>query len=166
MGRLASRYADLDIQARFPYAMYSALLQAPSVVGVPFFSEDFLNAQDKTIEVHRMIPRVYALDVNSLPLGTQPDQELLAGLCLIAFNLQGFNQQVNKNATLLGTLTKGSAERTWEFADPLYLPNGRGLQVFLTTAAFPATFAGLGITQLRVAITFEGFLISVAPTRG
>jgi hypothetical protein len=167
MGRLASRYADLDIQARFPYTMDSELVQAASVNGIPFPGEDFLNVQDKVFEVHRMIPRVYGLGNTGLLVSPQPDMELLMGLVLIAMTLQGFNQQVNKSPTRLGTLVKGSAERTWEFADPLYLPNGRGLQVFVNTTAFPvAAPFDAAVTQLLVAITFEGFLIQTSPPRG
>lgn len=163
MGRLASRYANLDIQARFPYTMDSELVLAASQSGVPFPGADFLNAQDKVFEVHRMIPRVYGLDSNSQLTNTQPAMELLMGLVMMSMRLEGFNQDVNKSPTRLGTLVKGSAELTWEFADPLFLPNGRGIQAFISTVAFPAGFTP---TQLLVAVTFEGFLLQVAPAQG
>lgn len=167
MGRLPSRYGDLDIQARFPYTMDSELTQAPSITGIPFPGEDFLNTQDKVFEVHRLIPRIYALGGTGLLVSPQPDMELLMGLVLVSMLLQGFNQQVNKSPTRLGTLVKGSTERTWEFADPLYLPNGRGVQVFINTTAFPAASPfDAAVTQLLVAFTFEGFLIQTAPPRG
>ncbi len=167
MGRLASKYADLEIQARFPYTMDSELTLAASQSGIPFNDSDFLNTQDKVFEVHRMIPRVYALDDNSLLLSPQPDQELLEGLVLMSMNLQGYNQLVNKSPTRLGTLVKGSSERTWEYAEPFFLPNGRGVQLFVSTTAFPAgdPFDDEA-SQLLISVTFEGFLLLTNPARG
>lgn len=163
MGRLAAKYADLDITTRFPYAMPGELTQAASVSNIPFNNENFLNVQDKVFECHRLIPRVWALDSNGVLLTTQPDQLLLQGLVLTSINLQGFNQLVTKAQTRLGTLLKGSAENTWEFADPFYLPNGRGVQAFITTTAFPAI---ANLSSLLVAFTFEGFLLQTQPARG
>jgi hypothetical protein len=114
-----------------------------------------------------MIPRIYGLDTNALIVSPQPDQELLMGLVLISMNLQGYNQLVNKSPTRLGTLVKGSAERTWEYAEPFFLPNGRGVQVFVSTASFPAAAPfDDEVTQLLIAVTFEGFLLQLSPPRG
>lgn len=167
MGRLASRYADLDIQARFPYEMPSELTLAASVSGRPFNSEDLLNTVDKVFEVHRMIPRIYALDVNGLLVAQQPDMELLMGLVLFNMVLQGFNQQVTKAPTRVGALVKGSSERTWEYAEPFYLPNGRGVQLFATTTAFPTAGTGFpaAVTQLLITAVLEGFQLQLAPPR-
>lgn len=163
MGRLAARYADLDITARFPYVMSGELIQAASTPNIFFNNENFLNQQDKVFEVHRLIPRIWALDDNDVLLPSQPDQLLLQGLVLTSIVLQGFNQQVTKSPTRLGTLLKGSAENTWEYADPFYLPNGRGVQATITTTAFPAI---ANLASLLVVFTFEGFLLQVAPSRG
>lgn len=163
MGRLAAKYADLDITARFPYVMPGELTQAASIANIPFVNENFLNVQDKVFECHRLIPRVWALDSNGVLLPEQPDQLLLQGLVITSIVLQGFNQQVTKSPTRLATLLKGSAENTWEFADPFYLPNGRGVQVFITTTAFPDIE---DLSSLLVAFTFEGFLLQTAPPRG
>lgn len=168
MGRLASRYADMDIQARFPYTMDSEKALAASASGTPFNSEDFLNTVDKVFEVHRMIPRIYARDANGLLISQQPDQDLLAGLVSIDMVLQGFNQQVTKSPTRIGALTKGSSERTWEYAEPFYLPNGRGVQIAASTSAFPAAGTGFPdtITQLLIVIVLEGFQLQLGPPRG
>lgn len=163
MGRLASRYADLDIQGRIPYTMDSELTLAASSNGIPFNDSDFLNTQDKVFEVHRLIPRVWALDANSLLLSSQPADKVLNGLVIADIRLQGFNTQVNKSPTRLDTLLKGTSELTWEFAEPFFLPNGRGVQVFITTTAFPA---GVAFTQLLIAFTWEGFLLIQAPGQG
>ena len=167
MGRLASKYGNLEINARFPYTMDSELTLAESQSGIPFNDSDFLNTQDKVFEVHRMIPRVYGLDTSSLIVAPQPDQELLMGLVLMSMNLQGYNQLVNKSATRLGTLVKGSSERTWEYAEPFFLPNGRGVQVLVSTVAFPSAdpFDDT-VTQLLIAVSFEGFLLQLEPPRG
>lgn len=163
MGRLPSAYAGAQIQGRFPYIMDSELIQAASISGIRFPGDDFLNAQDKVFEVHRMIPRIWALDSNQVPLATQPATELLENLVLLDMQLQGFNQQVTKSPTRVGCLVKGSAERTWEYAEPFYLPNGRGVLLTANTVAFPA---GVSYTQLLIAVAFEGFLLQLAPAQG
>jgi hypothetical protein len=143
--------------------MDSELTLAASVSGTPFNDSDFLNTQDKVFEVHRMIPRVYALDAEGLLLATQPDQNTAEGLVLLSMNLQGFNQLVTKSQTRIGALIKGSSERTWEYAEPFFLPNGRGIQLFASTTAFPAAVT---YTQLLIVVVYEGFLLQLAPAQG
>jgi hypothetical protein len=163
MGRLPSKYAGLEVQGRFPYVMDSELTLAASLSTQPFPGSDFLNEQDKVFEVHRMIPRIWALDDNGLLLLTQPAMETLEGLVLLSMNLLGFNQLVTKSPSRVGVLVKGSSERTWEYAEPFYLPNGRAIQLFANTVAFPAAAT---YTQLLIAVSFEGFLLQLAPAQG
>lgn len=163
MGRLALRYADLNIQDMFPYCMDSELTLAASTQGTVFPQADFLNTQSLPFAVHRMVPRVYALDSNALLLGTQPDMSLLMALVSLRIELQGLNQLVTKTPVRLDTLVKGSSERTWEFAEPFVLPNSYGMLLTADVSAFPSSFAGSGITQLLVSVNFEGFLLQIAP---
>lgn len=160
MGRLAVRYADLTIQDMFPYNMKTQLTLAPSVSGQFFPSADLLNTQSLPFAVHRMIPRVIALDSNALPMSTQPDQELLMSLVELRMELQGLNQNMTKTPVSIDNLIKGSSERTWEFAEPFVLPNSYGLLVAADTAALPA---GVSYTQLKIKLNFQGFLLQVAP---
>lgn len=160
MGRLALRYADLQIQDMFPYNMDTELSLAASVQGQFFPNADLLNTQDKPFAVHRMIPSVTALDTNGLPLATPPSDDVLNFLVQLRIELQGLNQLATKTPVRIRNLIKGSSERTWEFAEPFVLPNGYGLQIAADVGAFPA---GVTYTSLLVAINFQGFLLQVAP---
>jgi hypothetical protein len=66
---------------------------------------------------------------------------------------------MTKSPTLIDTLVKGTSERTWELADPQYLPNNAQLVITLDALAFPTSFEGLGIDGLRVCFTLQGFLL-------
>jgi hypothetical protein len=70
------------------------------------------------------------------------------------------NQPFSRAATFLNTFQKGTAERTWEWAEPYYLPNGNQFRVQLDSIAFPAGFTA---TSIRVSIKFQGFMIQIAP---
>lgn len=161
MGRLPDMFAGQKIRARFPYTMPGELVLAFSASGVQFADVIYTNTTVYPFEIHRMIPRVYALDNTGLLLGTQPDFSLLAALVkldLLDFRL---DMKMTKAATAIDALVKGSSERTWEWAEPYTLPNSGGFTVSNTTRAAPATFAGLGITQLLLALTFEGFQLQI-----
>ena len=160
MGRLAVRYADLNIQDMFPYNMKTELTLAPSQSGQFFPNADLLNTQDKPFAVHRMIPSVTALDSNGLALSTQPNIDVLFFLVSLRIELQGLNQNATKTPVRIKNLVKGSSELTWEFAEPFVLPNSYGLLVSADTSAFPA---GVTYTQVLISLNFQGFLLQVAP---
>lgn len=160
MGRLPATWAGRQIMSRWPYEVNGELIITSAQTGQQFPEATFQNGQDKPFEIHRMIPRVYSLDTESVLLTTQSDQELLLGLVRARLTDLGREQAMTKNPTLLGTLLKGSSERTWEFADPMYLIRSEQIQVVLDALTFPAIS---GLAKLRVAITFEGFVCVVAP---
>ena len=161
MGRLPASFANKVIQSRVPYELSGELVVA-TTSPVQFPEATFLNSVDKPFEIHRMIPRVYALDAAGLLVDEQPDQELLAGLVRLRITDLGLDQVMTKNPTLIGILTKGSSERTWEWAEPHTLVRSNQMQVVVELLAFPAGFAE-EILSLKVAIAFEGFLLVLAP---
>jgi len=160
MGRLPSQWAGRVILDRIPYEISGEQIVVSAAPDTQFPDNTFSNNTDKPLEIHRMIPRVYALDDSDVLLTTQPDQELLAGLIRLQINDLGINQIITKTATLIGLLTKGSSERTWEFADPHYLTRGNQIQVVSNALTFPAID---GLVSLRVGLAFQGFLLVVAP---
>ena len=162
MGRLPAEFAGRKIKDRFPYALSGELSLTASQSGIQFTEGTFLHGVDKPFEIHRMIPRMYALDDSSVLLPTQPDQELLAGLMRLRILNLGLNQELLKTPTLVGLLTKGSSERTWEWADPMYLLNSWQIQVTCDTLAFPV-FAPTAMTRLKIGIDFQGYQIVIAP---
>ena len=160
MGRLPATWAGRTILDRIPYEISGELLLTSAQSAVQFPDNTFSNNTDKPLEIHRMIPRQYALDSNLVLLPTQPDQELLAGLTRVEINDLGVNQIITKNPTLIGLLTKGSSERSWEFADPHYLTKGNQIQITATALTYPAIE---GLSRIRSGIAFQGFLLVVSP---
>lgn len=160
MGRLALRYADLQIQDMFPYNMDTELTLAPSVSGQFFPNADLLNTQDKPFAVHRMIPSVTALDSDGLPVATPISSDLLFFLVQLRIELQGLNQNATKTPVRIKNLVKGTSELTWEFAEPFVLPNGYGLLIAADVGAFPPN---VGYTHLLISLNFQGFLLQIAP---
>lgn len=160
MGRLPSTWAGRIIQSRWPYEISGELLLTTGLTGTQYPDATFQNGQDKPFEMHRMIPRIYALDAQNVLLTTQPDQELLLGLVRTRITDLGREQLITKNPTILGALLKGSSERTWEFAEPMYIIRSEQIQIVLDALTFPAIS---NLDKLRVVITFEGFVCIVAP---
>jgi hypothetical protein len=156
---------------RIPYTMPGELILAGNQTAVQFNDALFTNNVDMPFEVHRMIPRVTALDDANDALANQPSQELLNALVRARVNDFGKNAIMTKNPALLSVLTKGSSERTWEWAEPYYLVRSEGFQVAIDTLTLP-TWDGAQIpsaqpaeplVSLRVEIAFQGFLCVVAP---
>lgn len=161
MGRLPSQWAGKVINDRFPYAMVGELTLSAGAVATQFPDSTFLHSIDKPFEVHRVIPRVVANDSSSVPLTPQPDQDLLAELVRIFITNLGINQPMMKATSRVIALTKGSAERTWEWAEPQTLERGQEFQVTATPlATFPAVSS---LSTITVILAFEGFLLQVAP---
>lgn len=156
MGRLPSTFEGRQILQRIPYTLAGEFTMTTLLQNQQYPDATFQNNVNKPFEIHRMIPRIYAFSDGAMVV-TQPDQELLLGLIRARISDLGLDQLITKSATILGTLLKGSSERTWEWAEPHYLPNNAQLQVVLDALAFP-TFNPVA-TQLRVCITFEGFLL-------
>jgi hypothetical protein len=166
MGRLAQTFANLQIMDMFPYTAKTTLTLGPSVSARQFPNADWLNSQDKPFTVHRLIPRIIALDEAALPLATQPDIETREALVQLGLLLQGFNQPMTKDSTAIevGNLLGGTtSERYWRFEEPFVLPNSYGVIASATTLAFPA---GVSYTQLKITLTLQGFLLQVAPPNG
>lgn len=160
MGRLPATFADREIKDRFPYELAGEMAMTSAQRGIQFPDALFQNGTDKPFECHRVIPRLYARDVSNVLLTTQPDQELLAGLIRWDIVINNLEQKLTKAPTLIGTSTKGSAERTWEFADPCYLMRATGFQITLDALTYPAIG---NLNNILVAITFQGFLLIVSP---
>lgn len=143
--------------------MYGELALTTGQTGRQFADGVFNNGTDKPFEVHRMIPRVYARDSGNLLLNAQPDMELLLGLIRANITITNLEQKLTKAPTALGALVKGSAERSWEFADPFYLIKSNNMTVEADALTFPANTAISNLNNLLVTIAWEGFFVIVAP---
>lgn len=160
MGRLPATWANRPIMDRHPYEMYGELAISTNQISTQFPEAVFQNNVDKPFEVHRFIPRFLALSSQNVPLTTQPDQDLLASLVKVSIKYTALEQSLTKAPTRPVALTKGTAERTWEWADPEYLVRSTGFQVDVQGLAFPAI---QDLSSILCMFTFEGFLCVVAP---
>jgi hypothetical protein len=166
MGRLPDTFAGKKIYYRQPYEVAGDIGVTTGLLNQLFPDATFQNATDKPFEIHRVIPYVVALDAGGLPILAQPDQGLLQALIRLYITDLAKDAPLTKVPTLVSSLVKGSSERTWEWAEPYYLAKSEQFQVTINTQAFPAGFAGAGITSLRVYITFEGFFVVITPPQG
>lgn len=167
MGRLPSTFENRVIQDRIPYQMPGEFVLTSGNALTQFPDATFQNTQNKPFEIHRMIPRVIpqltdVVAFDQEALGGQPSQTVLAQLVRLHVTDLGLNQLLTKAPTLIEALVKGSSERTWEWASPHTIPNNAQLLVELQALTFPAGFDSV-INQLRVAVTFQGFLLVVGP---
>lgn len=163
MGRLPATFANQPIKDRFPYAMNGELRLTTGQTGLQFVDSVFNNGTDKPFECHRMIPRVYACDSNNRLISPQPAMELLLALVRVQIDITNLEQKITKSPTILGTLVKGSAEMTWEFADPFYLIKSNNVTIACNAQTFPALAVIENLNNILVAITFEGFFCVIAP---
>jgi hypothetical protein len=176
MGRLPSQWAGRDITMRIPYTMAGELIVASNQSGVQYPDSVFTNNVDMPFECHRMIPRVTGLDSSKNVQANQLPVETMLELVRLRVNDFGKNVIMTKNPTLANTLVKGSSERTWEWADPYYLVRSEGFQVVVDSLLIPDWSGNQfqcncdgtptdpnPLASLRVEVSFQGFLIQVAP---
>jgi len=163
MGRLPGEFGNRKITFRVPFNMPGELVLDGGQLGLQFPEATFLHNQDKPFEIHRLIPRVTALDVNNLYYVTlQPSLDALFSCTRLRIFDVSKNENLTKNAQLLSTLCKGTNERSWEFAEPYTLVRSEGLQITVDNLGTAAIFGGV-YSKSRIEITFQGFLIQIAP---
>ena len=163
MGRLPDQWAGRKITARTPYEFAAEVPLISAQVGQQYPEASFLHNVDKPFEIHRLKPFCVALDDNGDVLPALPaafSQDDLQSLVRVAIADNGKNTKMTKSPTLLPLLVKGTAERTWEWAEPYTITRSEGFQVVLDATAF-TNFANL--VTLNVGWIFEGFLLVVAP---
>ena len=160
MGRLPEYWAGRKITMRVPYTMPGEVSMTSAQPGQQFPDATFLHNVDKPFEIHRCKPFCVAWDTNGNVMQPQFDQAALQSLIRARVFDQGINEQLTKAPTLLPLLIKGSAEATWEWAEPRTVVRAENFQITLDAQAFN-NFTDM--VTLRVAWNFEGFLLVVAP---
>lgn len=138
--------------------MAGELILASAQPGVQFPEATFLHNVDKPFEIHRMIPLVTEMDDATPPL---VDPAPIAGPINKLIRLRvvdtSKNENLTKVSTLIASLVKANTN-TWEWEDPYTLVRSEGLQVTCDSLTYPA-----GVDNIRVEISFQGFLIVIAP---
>lgn len=160
MGRLPDHWAGRKITMRVPYEMPGEISLTTGQTGQQYPDATFLHNVDKPFEIHRCKPFVTALDNQGNILSPQIAQETLQSALRVRVADLGKNELLTKSPTLLPLLTKGSAEQTWEWAEPYTIVRSESLQVVVDALAF-TNFAN--VVTLRLAWMFQGFLLIIAP---
>lgn len=160
MGRLPDQWAGRKITMRVPYEMAGEISLTSLQTGIQFPDATFMHNVDKPFEVHRCKPLITALDAGGIPIAAQPDQTILQMLMRVRISDLGKNELITKSPTLVGLLAKGSAEATWEWAEPYTIVRSESFQVVVDALSL-ANFGA--ITSLRLAWMFQGFLLVIAP---
>ncbi len=171
--RLPTFFGERQIKFRSPFSMpgelkfhLADLATSPSTA---FPEATFLQNSDKPMEVHRMIARVTALDEDGEVI-LLPEDLAKSLWRTVRVRIQDVtkNQLITKNAQLLSDLLNDRG--VWEWYDPYTMSRSEGFEVLVEFLDFaPKTIAVWGgqasetITDLRLEITFEGYLIVIAP---
>ncbi len=159
MGRLPDQWAGRKITMRVPYEMAGEITLASVQSGLQFPDATFQHNVDKPFEVHRCKPIITALDAQGVAILAQPAQEFLQQLLRVRISDLGKNELITKSPTMIALITKGSAEATWEWAEPYTIVRSESFQV----VADALSFANLaGTTSLKLGWAFQGFLLVVA----
>lgn len=161
MGRLPDTFSETrqKITFRTPYVMFGEVVIGPLESGIQFGPNQFAHNEDRPFEIHRLLPRVYALDNDGVMLPVQPPAEEL--MALVQFKIDDFakNQTFSKSATPIIDAVKGPTDLTWEWADPYYLIRTGELATQLDSAVYPYS----DVDALLIRLAFEGFLCTLAP---
>lgn len=150
-----THFNGLRIKYRVPYTIAGELIVAAGGANTPFPAATFLNTVDKPFEIR---------EVN-----LQASQSLLGGANFIpiaepAPSIDKFwrlrmrdvsrNQEITKNAQLAATL-KRTNSNVWFWDDFAYIERAEGYEIAIDNL--------LAANFLRAEITFEGYLLVLAP---
>jgi hypothetical protein len=161
MGRLPEFWAGRKITMRIPYTMPGEINLVSSEAGKQFPDAQFQHNVDKPFEIHRCKPIVTSLDGSGVVNLTQPLQEVLQQLIRVRISDLGKNELITKAPALIASLVKGTAEATWEWAEPYTIVRSESMQIVADALAL-TNFAPT-MASLRLAWTFQGFLLVIAP---
>lgn len=177
MGRLPVKYADKLIKFRIPFTMPGELVISRSTTGLLFADSTFLHNTDKPFEIHRMIVTIAAMDNATPPLiinvplagalGAGQMDVILRDYVRLRIQDTAKNELLTKAAQLVSNLVRNNTG-AWEWEEPYTIVRSEGFTISVDTIV-PANFViavgetSATVANLRVGITFEGFLIVIEP---
>lgn len=174
MGRLPDYFAGKPISFRIPFTITGELIVLNGTTGLSFPPETFRHNIDKPIEIHRMIIRLDPFDnadpPEILPLpfvGAIVDQQsILEKYIRLKAADDSKNEKIFKFAQLVEGIHPKNT-RVWEWEDPYTLVRSEGFSVEVDSILddYTVTVGNVTLTvgNVRVVVTFEGFLIVIAP---
>ena len=172
--RLPTFLGKRQIKFRSPFSMPGEVkIKLADVPNFPFTSSfpeaTFLQNSDKPMEVHRMTARVTPLDADEkVILFTEDVYKSFLRIFRLRIQDVTKNQLITKNSQLLSDLLDES-RGSWEWYDPYTMSRSEGFEVdfdlldFNSKIILPISQGLPEIKFLRLEITFEGYLVVIAP---
>lgn len=169
-GLIPATFADQIIKFRLPYSMPGELTIAANQTGVQFNANTFLHNINKPFEIHRMHVELTGMQ----DAGIIPDGQPLSLDRRVRLTLQDTakNELLTKNPHLVSILQKAN-EHTWEWEVPYTLTQQDGITITVDTLALLPNFCvptadctateDVPITNVRVEVAFQGYLVILAP---
>lgn len=163
MGRLPLQFAGNNITMRIPYSMTGEQTYAASLSSQVFPDTMLYHQIDKPFEVHRCIIRLTGFAAGVPNVIIEPQPTTLSRLVQIRIRDTQTGENMNKAAQRLSGLNKIN-EDTWEWEEPHTVVKGEGFELTVDTAAYTMVPAPANPTvNIRVEVTFEGYLVVCAP---
>lgn len=191
MGRLPDFFAAKRVTFRIPFIMAAEQVVDSDTQGFQFPEAALLHNTDKPFEIHRMIVKLTLINGATgavVPYPTMVDDYSVVGTSATTiagateFDMQRLvrlrvrdtskNELITKNLTRVDQLFKAN-EQSWEWEEPYTLVRSEQLEIGVDTDDLsvignlitdPATGAvTLTDPRVRVEVSFEGFLLVIAP---
>jgi len=174
MGRLPMTFGKEQIRFRIPYELTAEVDIAPSTSGQVMQPESLTHAIDKPFEIHRMIIRLVAkgvTDIGQPEIVLEQQPQTLKERIRMQIADYAKNENLLKGPGRVSTLLSALTE-SWEFEEPYTLVRAEGFQIQLSSDAYPSvcvpgarcdTFALVEVSNVRVEVGFQGYLIVVSP---
>ena len=174
-GLVPSTFGDQWIKFRIPYTMPGETTILANTANNAFNADTFKNDTDKPFEVWRVLIRLTAQTVDVPPFIYDPQPATLDKHVRIRIIDTAFESRLNKAMQLVDTLRKDN-ELTWEWEVPYTIVNAQGFNVECDAATLPrycievvnladvdCTAAIVAVPAVRVEVTFQGYLLVLAP---
>lgn len=169
-GIVPGTFADQLIKFRIPYSMAGEVTVAASQTAVQFNEATFLHVVNKPVEIHAMHVELTGIDA----FGDIPDEQpkTLDRRVRLRIEDTAKSEKLTKAPHLVSTLID-SQTHMWKWEVPYTLEKQEGFVVAVDTDVLPVicglnpedctTAAIVTITEVRVEVSFQGFLIVVRP---
>lgn len=140
----------------------------PSTSGLQYPDGVFLHNVDKPFEIHRVHVSVTGFNITDAVFRMfDPQPQSLGRRVRLRIADLSKNEALTKNAVLVDQMVWDNT-KTWEWEEPYTIVRSEGFQVQVDTQSYdfinPVTAqVAPVISTLRVEVSFQGFLIVVAP---
>jgi len=174
-GLVPSTYGDQWIKFRIPYSMPGEQTILANTANNAFPADVFKNDTDKPFEIWRAIVRLTAQSTDAPPFIYEPQPASLSKHVRIRIVDTAFESRLNKAMQLVDSL-QADDSLTWEWEVPYTIVRAQGFNVECDALALPrycvevvnladinCTTAVVAVPSVRVEVTFEGFLLVLAP---